>query len=556
MFACSRLVDRACTNDDNTIPAATLQEAVTLCQKDQSNIAKILKSLSSKLTNSFVQVRIKALTVMLHLSRCGPPAVLVDIRQYTPMISDTIQFRGEPHPVYGMQPYDQMRALAHELLELSCQSYNMPNQSQPIYGSFQQPTYQQPNAGYFNPPQQPPAPTSITTPYPAQTPPTQPTSITSPYPAQTPPTIPYGNTQYDQQTYNYILNQPPPTGPSIYGSVSNVPKSQPKTAKQNAENFLESVKNKIKTTFNTKRAGFGDFETEQIEQKQDQLQAQHAYGIATESNQEVYSYQPTSVGQIVIGTAGSLDDKDKMLTQATLIDPYARSQRSNSITHREVNQVKKKKTALSPAKKLLKVTGGRALANAQELTTFKQNITIESISELAEGLRSSEWKSAVRAILGLEVAGEVYGLPAVAKTKNEVFTLTGAPQQTLRTAAQRFYETIKEVQPKDPTVEQATAFNFGDSGSNIIQGEQLNPEEMEFSFAQAETRPHVMKQLEEGTKDENEEVEKNNEEEEKKETEPEPQPEPEVETNESEQKPEAAEEQPQEQEIVAETNNE
>lgn len=528
MFACSRIVEKACTNDDNAVPEAVLGESIALVQKDPSNVPKIIKNLSGKLSNSFVQVRIKSLTMMLHLARYGPPSVVLEIRQYTPIISDTIQFQGEPHPIYGMQPYEQMRSLAQELLELACQTFNaapnnqfgqkppvygqqtygQPTYGQPAYGqqNFGQPTYGQQTYGQTSYGQPEPVQQSITTPYPSQTPPTQPASITTPYPSQTPASsIPYGNSQYDQSSYNYILNQPPPTGPSIYGSVSNVPKTQPKQGRivATGESVLDTIKNTMKKTFSFKKSGFGDFEVNQINQQQQQQQ--QIYSSNGLYYQESYS-GPTNTPQVT-GTAGVIDDKTKNLTNATLIDPYAPPPSSGNVSHRELTQVKKKKgPPLSPAKKLMKVTGGRALANGQELTTFKQNISVDSINELAEGLQSKEWKVAVRAILGLEVAGEVYGLPAVAKTKNEILTLTGAPQASLRTAAQRFYASIKDVEPKEPTVEETTGFNFDtDSSANILPADQINTSEMEFSFAQAEVKPNLLQKLEQSKQEQSQE---------------------------------------------------
>ena len=113
---------------------------------------------------------------------------------------------------------------------------------------------------------------------------------------------------------------------------------------------------------------------------------------------------------------------------------------------------------LSPAKKLMKVTGGRAMANAQELTAFRDSFTAESIDELCAGLEDKDWKVKVRAILGLEVIAEAYGLPAVARAKQSVLSLTGSPQKSLMTAATRFYAAIKDVEPAAP--EQVSAFSF------------------------------------------------------------------------------------------------
>jgi hypothetical protein len=60
--------------------------------------------------------------------------------------------------------------------------------------------------------------------------------------------------------------------------------------------------------------------------------------------------------------------------------------------------------------------------------------------------------------LGLELAGERYGLQAVAKVKQLVLSLNGAPQASLRTAAIRFYSAIKEIKPGPPA--ERSAFSF------------------------------------------------------------------------------------------------
>jgi hypothetical protein len=113
---------------------------------------------------------------------------------------------------------------------------------------------------------------------------------------------------------------------------------------------------------------------------------------------------------------------------------------------------------LTPAKKLMKVTGGRPLANADELRAFHDALSVESIAELVVGLDDADWKVRVRAILGLELAGERYGLQAVAHAKPRVLGLNGSPQASLRTAAVRFYQAIKDVKPGPPA--ERSAFSF------------------------------------------------------------------------------------------------
>jgi hypothetical protein len=133
---------------------------------------------------------------------------------------------------------------------------------------------------------------------------------------------------------------------------------------------------------------------------------------------------------------------------------------------------------LTPAKRLLKVTGGRALATAEELRAFHDALSLECIEELTAGLNDPDWKVRVRAILGLELVGERYGLQAVAQTKQLVLSLNGAPQASLRTAAVRFYGAIKGVKPGPPT--ERSAFGF------ISDEPAVEDTEAAFSFGEAE----------------------------------------------------------------------
>ena len=154
MFACSRAVDRATTNDDNPIPGPVLAEALNLCCKDAANIPRIVKSCSQKLTNSFVTVRIKALQLLLHCSQLGPPAVVLEVRQYCPVLNDCLSWRGEPHPTRGFQAYDEMKSLCQNLLDIA-------------YGNAPRAPKQaaQPKFQFHQPAPQPQQPMSIMTPY-------------------------------------------------------------------------------------------------------------------------------------------------------------------------------------------------------------------------------------------------------------------------------------------------------------------------------------------------------------------------------------------------------
>jgi hypothetical protein len=158
--------------------------------------------------------------------------------------------------------------------------------------------------------------------------------------------------------------------------------------------------------------------------------------------------------------APAVSDRDN-LSGISLVDQLDTADVHRSSARTRERQVKPKKPVvpLTPAKKLLKVTGGRAMATADELRAFHDSLTVESIAELAVGLTHEEWKVRVRAILGLELCGERYGLQAVAHVKSEVLSLTGAPQASLRTAATRFHGAIRLVTPGPPT-EEKSAFSF------------------------------------------------------------------------------------------------
>jgi hypothetical protein len=189
--------------------------------------------------------------------------------------------------------------------------------------------------------------------------------------------------------------------------------------------------------------------------------------------------QPAPQGQAAFGYApqapgifGAPEAPRDQMSGASLLDAPGQQWKVPT-PGRDARKPQKKAVHLTPAKKLLKVTGGRAMANAEELTEFKNTLTTESIDELVEALEDKEWKVKVRAILGLEVVAERYGLPAVAKAKQQVLMLNGAPQASLRTAATRFYAAIKDVVPAEPNAE-LSAFSFLDDGA-----EPEEPEEAE-----------------------------------------------------------------------------
>ena len=407
MFACSRVVDRGTSNDDSPIPGAVLSEALNLCCKDASNIARIVKSCFGKLNNSFVTVRIKALEMLLHCAQLGPPAVVLEIRQYVPALNDCISWRGDPHPTRGFQPYDEMKGLCQTLLDIAYGNQpRAPKQAATPKFQFQQPAPQ---------PQQP---KSIMTPYEEQLAAQQ---------AQQSFNTPFGSQQFQSRQ-------------GTYGATSNVAPSTDKGG-------VAKVTDWFKKTF-AKKGQFSSFDD-----SRPQAPPQAAYGGMPQ-----YAYNATYNESAYQRPAAQGPEKRENLATTTLTSDVAQRPVARREPGMSMAKPKRSVGAISPAKKLMKVTGGRAMANAQELTAFRDSFTAESIDELCTGLEDKDWKVKVRAILGLEVIAEAYGLPAVARAKQSVLSLTGSPQQSLRTAAIRFYAAIKDVEPAVP--DQVSAFSF------------------------------------------------------------------------------------------------
>ncbi|KAH0786361.1 epsin N-terminal-likey (ENTH) domain containing protein [Histomonas meleagridis] len=445
MFAISRIIERATTNDDNQIPESVVAEALDLCAKDKANTQKIVRGLSLKLTNTFVIVRIKALIFLQALVQYGPPEFKSEVRLVSSSIKNCLSWIGDPHPSRGMEPYEEMRDVAQTLLASVNVSLGRPSKFA--------------SAAFPEPEPAPTQPQSITTPYPQQTTaatpsyqnpyqtPSHQASITTPYPQQTP-------ANYSQPVYTQYQSK--------YGTASNVPP----TTQRSRSNIIEDITHSLGKWFKTTFSVGGGFNTYQ--QNPYQPQSQYNY-----SPQQTYGYSPQPEHP------QPFEDPYQHRSQTaslTLSEQHNRPQPSKP--KRDFNSLRPKKVPqhLSPAKKLMKITGGRAMANASELTAFKQNISVDSIDELIEGLTNKDWKVAVRAILGLEVAAEVYGIQSIAKCKNEILTLTGAPQASLRNEANKLYPQIKNVAPAAPII---SAFSFTSEGTE-------NNEDSAFNFEQGE----------------------------------------------------------------------
>lgn len=117
MFKCSRLCDKATANDETQIPISIITESVQLCHNDPENVPRFFQSLMKKLENQLVQVRIKALKLLLYISVNGPSNVRLELKQYTGQLYSCIEWRGMPHPSRGYSAYDEMKSLAQQLLD-------------------------------------------------------------------------------------------------------------------------------------------------------------------------------------------------------------------------------------------------------------------------------------------------------------------------------------------------------------------------------------------------------------------------------------------------------
>jgi hypothetical protein len=119
----------------------------------------------------------------------------------------------------------------------------------------------------------------------------------------------------------------------------------------------------------------------------------------------------------------------------------------------------------TPAAKLLRVTGNRALPTNGELNAFRGALTPSAIAELEAALADTDWKVRVRAIGGFECYGEKFGWGPVANSKAEISKMLAAPQASLRTAAARLFAVVKDIEPTPPP-EEPSAFDLGASGDD------------------------------------------------------------------------------------------
>ena len=431
MFTCSRLVDKACQNDDMQPPGMVLQEAVQLARSDPANIKRLVGSAVKKLASNMVIVRLKALRFLQHLSQNGPAAVTAEIKLNTTPISDCISWRGAPHPTRGWEPYQEMKDCAQSLLDLafsaqgpSVQSFAVTNTgatgAMRVGGTYS-------NMESFGSGE-----------------------VYTQAPSLDPRNLDPNHRDLGEEVKGFFKKVFKVGGPerpvaSKYGSASNVPGAS-----------------QMATGYSTYQSQAGYPPTGSMGG------AGPAYGGYPQPEQ--YQEPPAF--------AAPPPPKRGQFSRLEADINWAKKKPANPIAERP------KVESNTPAAKLLKVTGNRPIPTNGELNAFKAALTPDCLMELRAGLANNDWKVKVRAIAGLECYGQKFGFGTVADNKQAVEALKAAPQASLRGAANRFYDEIKDVEPEAPP-EQPSAFDFG--GGDGQEAEQPAADgEQEFTFGAAE----------------------------------------------------------------------
>ena len=392
MFGIIRHLDKILSADDNAISTSHLAEALQQVRTDAGTAHKYIAEISKRLSHSLVQVRIKACNLLLYLVENGPSYVLTDAKLYSQPITDCITWRGQPHPVHGFEPYNDLRQSAQKLLDILFESHSTPHQKGQSSTQF----------------------ATSTTPS---------TSSGANY------SIAVSSCSYEQgsnQKQNAVL--------------------EPRNLDPNNQSTVKKVINKVLRRDQTPKSqvNYGSIGSESP--PPDTLYSNPTY----DSSSSQYGNKH-----------GQFDRLENEVSWAT-----PKSAKKSE---------KAPKIEETPAQKLLKITGGRALPTNGELTIFKQNANEDSIEELMEGLKNTDWKVKVRAIAGLDAIGSILGYGPIANCKNDVAQLLDAPQASLKGFADKFYNKIKDVEP-EALPEAPSAFNFG---SEENQDEENNEENLE-----------------------------------------------------------------------------
>lgn len=461
MFACSRCVDKATQPDDLPSPGVCLAEAVQLCRQDPANVSRVIKHTVGKLKSPSVMVRIKALRLLNHLATNGSSSCQSEIKLYSAQISDTIGWRGPPHPTRGYEPYQEMKDTAQGLLDMAF--------------AVQAPTVNSIGIGNSNTSQPVARIGGVNFMESAGS-----DVVYTQAPSLEPRNLDPNARNYTQEAKNLfkkIIGKPTgPAGPNIYGSMNS------QGTGSTGYGYQPNAYPPGGYPQTTYPPGGGPAYQQQSPYGQQQYQQptyqpqQNAYQqpATTTSYQPTYNQEPQQ--QVYIPPP----PQRGLLTR--LENDVSFNKKKN-----QAPIAQKKDASDTPAGKFLKVSGNRALPTNGEINQFKAGLSQEQIPELFRGLDHNDWKVKVRAITGLEMAGQQFGLETVARCKNDVAQLTAAPQQSLRNAATRFYNSIQNVQPVytgPPPVNEQEGFDFATADETAAP-----PEENEasgFDFGQEE----------------------------------------------------------------------
>jgi len=449
MIQCYRVVDNSTTNDPLPPPGSCLAEALNLCRTDPKNVSTLMKRCGTKLQSSQPIVRLKALRLMTHLANNGPPGVIIEVRLYNSLISDCIGFRADISLRVPQETYDDIRDTAQNLLDLSFRTQTAAPQK-------------------FS--------------------------------------IPVNNT--DPSMGNNSFSNQPGYG-NVYGSTSNVPVNQNQNLGEKVTSFFKekiaSIGHRNSATYqgsnpypNHNSAYTQSYGSEQYNAGQTQnVISGNNYGQYNQQYNQPYNQQYNqpynSSAQPYNSSTQPYNPSVQQYNQTIQAEQYTQP-RSTTFQNQVPSSyaaappkklsstIPKKPVPNTPAKKLMRVVGGRALATQNEIEQFRSNATPESIDEFIEGLEDSDWKVKMRAVIGLETCGQVFGLGVIAKAKNTVQLLTTSPQMSLRNASNRLYQSIKDVEP--------TTFDFTETPneeSNTFQNQNAAADQGEaiFSFDMA-----------------------------------------------------------------------
>ena len=165
----------------------------------------------------------------------------------------------------------------------------------------------------------------------------------------------------------------------------------------------------------------------------------------------------TEIGNDIQKVFTGEESKELKMTKSSLLEEQPQDLKPKA-TYGTGQKKFAKKAALSPAKKFMKVTSGKAQASQAEENALTEKLDASMIEEFKQGLEDKDWKVKVRAIRGLELCGNTFGFDDIYSVKPAITSLTGAPQLSLKTAANNFLQVLNDartgvikITPPQPT---------------------------------------------------------------------------------------------------------